>query len=136
MFVAADVRDEHDAERLVGEAFARFGRIDVLCNNAGVGLLKSITDTTREEYDRVLDTNLWGIFTCSRHAHPAHGRPRRRIDREYRLGRGDGRIRDRCCLLRLEGRRARPDAADGARLRQHTGFVSTASHPASSRRSR
>ena len=70
VFVAADVRDEHDAERLVGEALARFGGIDVLCNNAGVGLLKSVVDTTREEYDRVLDTNLWGIFTCSRHALP------------------------------------------------------------------
>jgi meso-butanediol dehydrogenase / (S,S)-butanediol dehydrogenase / diacetyl reductase len=70
VFVPADVRDEHDAERLVGEALARFGGIDVLCNNAGVGLLKNVTDTTREDYDRVLDTNLWGIFTCSRHAIP------------------------------------------------------------------
>jgi NAD(P)-dependent dehydrogenase (short-subunit alcohol dehydrogenase family) len=69
-FVAADVRDERDAERLVAETITRFGRVDVLCNNAGVGLLKSVTETEREEYDRVLDTNLWGIFTCSRHAIP------------------------------------------------------------------
>jgi meso-butanediol dehydrogenase/(S,S)-butanediol dehydrogenase/diacetyl reductase len=69
-FVAADVRDERDCERLVAETLDRFGRLDVLCNNAGVGLLKSVTETEREDYDRVLDTNLWGIFTCSRYAIP------------------------------------------------------------------
>ena len=69
-FVPADVRDEGDSERLVGETISRYGRIDVLCNNAGVGLLKSVTETERDAYDRVLDTNLWGIFTCSRYAIP------------------------------------------------------------------
>ena len=69
-FVAGDVRDEGDAERLVAEAVERYGRVDVLCNNAGVGLLKSVVETEREEYDRVLDTNLWGLFTCSRYAIP------------------------------------------------------------------
>jgi len=70
VFVPADVRDERDAERLVGAAIERFGRVDILCNNAGVGLLRSVTETGREDYDRVMDTNLWGIFTCSRHAIP------------------------------------------------------------------
>jgi NAD(P)-dependent dehydrogenase (short-subunit alcohol dehydrogenase family) len=69
-FVPADVRDEGDSERLVGETLSRYGRIDVLCNNAGVGLLKAVTETERDAYDRVLDTNVWGIFTCSRHAIP------------------------------------------------------------------
>jgi NAD(P)-dependent dehydrogenase (short-subunit alcohol dehydrogenase family) len=69
-FVAADVRDERDSERLIAETVERHGRIDILCNNAGVGLLKSVTETERVDYDRVLDTNLWGIFTCSRHAIP------------------------------------------------------------------
>lgn len=70
LFVAADVRDEQDAERLVSATCDRFGRIDILCNNAGVGLLRSVTETDREDYDRVMDTNLWGIFTCARHAIP------------------------------------------------------------------
>ena len=70
IFVPADVRDERDAERLVDAALERFGRIDILCNNAGVGLLRSVTETIREDYDRVLDTNLWGIFTCARHTIP------------------------------------------------------------------
>ena len=69
-FVAADVRDERDGERLVAETVERYGRVDILCCNAGVGLLKSITETARDEYDRVLDTNLWGLFTCSRYAIP------------------------------------------------------------------
>jgi len=70
MFVPADVRDERAAEHLVAETVARFGRVDVLCNNAGVGLLRTVADTTRAEYDSVLDTNLWGLFTCSRYAIP------------------------------------------------------------------
>jgi len=70
VFVAADVTDESDADRLVRETIDRFGRVDILCNNAGVGLLKSVVDTERAEYDRVLDTNLWGIFACSRYAIP------------------------------------------------------------------
>jgi NAD(P)-dependent dehydrogenase (short-subunit alcohol dehydrogenase family) len=70
VFVAADVREERDSARLAHEAIARFGRIDVLCNNAGVGLLKAVTETARDDYDRVLDTNVWGIFTCSRHVIP------------------------------------------------------------------
>lgn len=69
-FVRADVRDEADCERLVEAAVERFGRLDVLCNNAGVGLLKSVTETSREEYDAVLDTNLRSIFNCSRYAIP------------------------------------------------------------------
>ncbi len=69
-FVAGDVRDEGDSEQLVAETVERYGRVDVLCNNAGVGLLKSITETERDEYDRVLDTNVWGLFTCSRFAIP------------------------------------------------------------------
>ena len=71
-FVAGDVREEEDAA-LVEAALDRYGRIDVLCNNAGVGLLKSVEQTEREEYDRVLDTNLWGIFTVSKLRAAAHG---------------------------------------------------------------
>jgi NAD(P)-dependent dehydrogenase (short-subunit alcohol dehydrogenase family) len=69
-FVAGDVREEEDAAHIVGTALDRYGRIDVLCNNAGIGLLKSVEQTEREEYDRVLDTNLWGIFTVSKLALP------------------------------------------------------------------
>ena len=69
-FVAADIRREEEAERVVAAALERFGGVDVLVNNAGVGLLRAIHETDREDYERVLDTNLWGIFTCCRHAIP------------------------------------------------------------------
>jgi NAD(P)-dependent dehydrogenase (short-subunit alcohol dehydrogenase family) len=69
-FVPADVRDEGECARLVEAAVERFGRLDVLCNNAGVGLLKPVTETTRADYELVLDTNLWGIFGCCRAAIP------------------------------------------------------------------
>jgi NAD(P)-dependent dehydrogenase (short-subunit alcohol dehydrogenase family) len=69
-FVSADIRDEGECARLVEAAVERFGRLDVLCNNAGVGLLKPVTDTTRAEYELVLDTNVWSIFGCCRAAIP------------------------------------------------------------------
>jgi NAD(P)-dependent dehydrogenase (short-subunit alcohol dehydrogenase family) len=69
-FIACDVREEDDARRLVEATLERHGRIDVLCNNAGVGLLRSVAETQREEYDNVLDTNLWSIFAVSKHALP------------------------------------------------------------------
>jgi NAD(P)-dependent dehydrogenase (short-subunit alcohol dehydrogenase family) len=69
-FVPADVRDEAACARLVDATVERFGRLDVLCNNAGVGLLRPVTETTRSEYDLVLDTNVWAIFGCCRAAIP------------------------------------------------------------------
>ncbi len=70
LFVPADVRDDEAAERLVATTVEHYGHVDILCNNAGVGLLRTVAETTRGEYDQVFDTNLWGIFTCARHALP------------------------------------------------------------------
>jgi NAD(P)-dependent dehydrogenase (short-subunit alcohol dehydrogenase family) len=69
-FVAADIRRSPDVESLIGEAIATFGRIDVLCNNAGSGLLRAVHETTDEEYELVMDTNLRGVFLACRHAIP------------------------------------------------------------------
>src|SRR5205823_3295461 len=65
-YVPADVRDEAAVERVIETAMRRFGRIDVLCNNAGVGLLRDVVNTSRDEYDEVFDTNVRSIFLCSR----------------------------------------------------------------------
>jgi NAD(P)-dependent dehydrogenase (short-subunit alcohol dehydrogenase family) len=69
-FIAADVRGDDAMHRVVEEAIGRFGQLDLLVNNAGVGLLRTIVDTSRAEYDAVLDTNLYSIFACCRAAIP------------------------------------------------------------------
>ena len=66
-----DIRRPTTAAWLVESASARHGRLDILINNAGVGLLRSVTDSTEDEYDLVLDTNLKGAFFCCKHAIPA-----------------------------------------------------------------
>ncbi len=68
LFVHADVSRPSDAEAMVKAAVERFGRIDVLHNNAGIGLIKKVTETTEEEWDRIMDVNLKGVFLSSKYA--------------------------------------------------------------------
>lgn len=65
-----DVRSEADIANLINSAVQVTGRLDVLVNNAGVGLVKPITEVTEEEWDRCLDTNLKGAFFGCKHAIP------------------------------------------------------------------
>ena len=57
-----DVRDTAQVEHLICHAFDSTGRLDVLVNNAGVGLVKQITDVSEADWDAVLDTNLKAAF--------------------------------------------------------------------------
>lgn len=57
-----DVRKIEDVKRIVKETIDKFGRIDVLVNNAGVAIYKPIEETTEEDWDKVLNTNLKGSF--------------------------------------------------------------------------
>jgi NAD(P)-dependent dehydrogenase (short-subunit alcohol dehydrogenase family) len=65
-----DVAREADVASAVEQALARFGSIDALFNNAGVELSRALHDTTTEEWDRVLDVNLKGMFLVSRQVLP------------------------------------------------------------------
>ena len=69
-FVQGDVSKESDAKRMVVRTVKKFGRIDILFNNAGIYLEKLAEDTTEEELDRVLDINLKGTFLVTKHAIP------------------------------------------------------------------
>jgi short-subunit dehydrogenase len=62
--IGCDVRRPGDAARLVEEACARFGRVDVLVNAAGYGVLTHAAETSIETYADVLQTNLLGAIHC------------------------------------------------------------------------
>ncbi len=64
--IRADVGIYSEAERLVAETLQRFGRIDILVNNAGIVSRKPILEVPLEEWDRVVHTNFYGCFHCSR----------------------------------------------------------------------
>ena len=66
--VRADVRSEPDVEALLRETVARYGRLDVLVNNAGVYTGGPVTELREEEWDAALDVNLKGPFLCAKHA--------------------------------------------------------------------
>lgn len=65
-----DVRLAAEAEHLVRVAVERFGRLEVLFNNAGLGFVATLHETPEEKWDLVLDTNLKGIYQVSRFAVP------------------------------------------------------------------
>jgi len=60
--VDADVSKIPDLERLINTAVARFGRLDIMVNNAGVETRTSVLDTTEAQYDRVLTIDLKSAF--------------------------------------------------------------------------
>ncbi|MFI8290316.1 SDR family oxidoreductase [Streptomyces sp. NPDC085614] len=57
-----DVSDEQAMEKLAAKVLGEYGVVDVLVNNAGIGLTGSFFRTTSEEWKRVLDVNLWGVI--------------------------------------------------------------------------
>lgn len=65
---AADLASEHQVAAMIQEAWNVFGRLDVLINNAGFGITKSMFELTVDEWDSVLHCNLRGAFLCGREA--------------------------------------------------------------------
>jgi len=62
----ADVTDEQQVRRLETDVVAKFGKVQILINNAGINIRKNITDFSLSEWRQVLDTNLTGVFLMCR----------------------------------------------------------------------
>jgi 3-oxoacyl-[acyl-carrier protein] reductase len=58
----ADVTGKGDMTRLIQTTLEKFGRVDIMVNNAGISGTTPIEEMTKEEWDRVMDINLWGVF--------------------------------------------------------------------------
>jgi 3-oxoacyl-[acyl-carrier protein] reductase len=68
--VSGDARQETTAQQTIETAVRSFGHIDILINNAGAGNYKNLVDTSADEYDDLMDTNMRSTFLFTRHAVP------------------------------------------------------------------
>ena len=70
VFVTADVTKKAQCVALVAQTVEKFGRLDILINNAGIAVRKNPQDYTEEEWHRVMDTNMTSAFLCAQVAYP------------------------------------------------------------------
>jgi NAD(P)-dependent dehydrogenase (short-subunit alcohol dehydrogenase family) len=69
-FIKCDVRSNEDCKQAVWKSIKEFGRIDILCNNAGIVIRKNCIDLKENEWDLSLDVNLKGVYLLSHHVLP------------------------------------------------------------------
>ena len=69
-FIFADVSKEEHVKNLVGETVKKFGRLDIIFNNAGIGVLAETHNTTYEDYHKVIAINQDSIFFGAKYAVP------------------------------------------------------------------
>jgi NADP-dependent 3-hydroxy acid dehydrogenase YdfG len=70
VFHAGDAAEEATAQQAIALAIGTFGRLDILINNAGAGNYRNLVDTSADEYDSLMDTNMRSSFLFARHAVP------------------------------------------------------------------
>lgn len=70
LVVSGDVTDEDDVKRLVSDSKKKFGCVDVLINNAGLGIFKMIEDLSKDDFSKQLDVNVLGMFLVTKHVLP------------------------------------------------------------------
>jgi NAD(P)-dependent dehydrogenase (short-subunit alcohol dehydrogenase family) len=69
-FVQVDVSKAADAERMAGKTVETYGKLDILVNNAGIYMQANAVEMMEEDWDRILDVNLKGVFLCSKYCIP------------------------------------------------------------------
>jgi len=68
--IKCDVRESKDVSNAVKQAVKRFDAIDILVNNAGVAYYKTLTETSEEEFDETMNTNMRGVFLFTKNVLP------------------------------------------------------------------
>ena len=66
MAVSANVTDEASVKAMFDAVFTKYGRIDILCNNAGITQPVTIADMTKDDFMKIMNVNLVGTFVCSK----------------------------------------------------------------------
>ena len=97
-YIRADVRIENDVKSFVDQVAARYGRIDIAFNNAGITLEKPLHEYTSAEWDDIVHTNLRGAFLAMKYEIPAHACSRRRKHRSDVLFQRDRDDRSPLCV--------------------------------------
>jgi len=69
-FIQVDVSKAADIERMVRTTVETYGKLDILVNNAGIYTQADAVEMTEEDWDRILDVNLKGVFLCSKYCIP------------------------------------------------------------------
>ncbi|MBU1111446.1 MAG: SDR family oxidoreductase [archaeon] len=66
--IKTDVTNSKEVQRLFQKVKEKFGRVNILINNAGCGMSKTLLELTEQEWDKVHNVNLKGVFLCSQEA--------------------------------------------------------------------
>lgn len=76
-FIKQDVAEEKDWEQVIGQVVERYGRLDILFNNAGIQFSKTVEETTIEDWRRIMRVNVEGVFLGTKSAIGAMRRKKR-----------------------------------------------------------
>ena len=69
--ITGDVREEATARQTVEQALDELGKIDILVNNAGIGIYGNLVETSADDFDQMMDTNMRSTFLFTRHTAPS-----------------------------------------------------------------
>lgn len=70
IYIQTDVSRSEQVQNMINRTIEAFGRLDILINNAGYHISKNIEETSEEEWDFIINTNLKSVFLCSKYALP------------------------------------------------------------------